>query len=124
MKKITLSLMSAVLAASVVVTGTVALTTPALAQSAARQKVDAAKAAGIVGEQSDGYLGFVKPGDAATKAAVDEINTGRAGVYAQAASQNGVSPAAAGASAFNNVILPKLKAGEFYKDTSGSWKQK
>lgn len=124
MKKITFSLMSAVLAASAVVAGVSALNAPAYAQSAARAKVDAAKAAGTVGEQSDGYLGLVKPGDADTKAAVDEINAGRAGVYAEAAAKNGVSPAAAGASAFNNVIQPRLKAGEFYKDSSGNWKQK
>jgi len=124
MKKLTFSLMSAVLAASAVTAGTFALTTPAFAQAAAKATVDAAKAAGIVGEQSDGYLGFVKPGDAATKAAVDEINAGRAGVYAQAAAKNGVSPAAAGSSAFTNIIQPKIKAGEFYKDASGSWKQK
>src|ERR1700731_3470646 len=37
--------------------------------------VDAAKAKGIVGEQGDGYLGFVKgSADAGTTAAVTEIN--------------------------------------------------
>ena len=43
--------------------------------AAAKATVDAAKTAGVVGEQGDGYLGFVKAGDAETKAAVAEIRT-------------------------------------------------
>lgn len=125
MKKTLFSILSAVVVSSAVLTAGVALNAPAYAQSAAKATVDAAKAAGTVGEQSDGYLGLVKESaDAATKAAVEEINTGRARVYAEAAAKNGVSPAAAGASAYTNVIFPKLKAGEYYKDDSGNWKRK
>lgn len=125
MKKTLFSILSAVVVSSAVLTAGVVLNAPAYAQSAAKATVDAAKAAGTVGEQSDGYLGLVKDSaDAATKAAVDEINTGRARVYAEAAAKNGVSPAAAGASAYTNVIFPKVKAGEYYKDDSGNWKRK
>ncbi|BBF79615.1 YdbL family protein [Asticcacaulis excentricus] len=125
MKKTLFSILSAVVVSSAVLTAGIALNAPAYAQSAAKATVDAAKAAGTVGEQSDGYLGLVKDSaDAATKAAVDEINAGRARVYAEAAAKNGVSPAAAGASAYNNVIFPKVKAGEYYKDDSGNWKRK
>ncbi|ADU12581.1 YdbL family protein [Asticcacaulis excentricus] len=125
MKKTLFSILSAVVVSSAVLTAGAALNAPAYAQSAAKATVDAAKAAGTVGEQSDGYLGLVKDSaDAATKAAVDEINAGRARVYAEAAAKNGVSPAAAGASAYTNVIFPKVKAGEYYKDDSGNWKRK
>ncbi|MFP1130982.1 YdbL family protein [Asticcacaulis sp. W401b] len=125
MKKTLFSILSAVVVSSAVLTAGIALNAPAYAQSAAKATVDAAKAAGTVGEQSDGYLGLVKDSaDAATKAAVDEINAGRARVYAEAAAKNGVSPAAAGASAYTNVIFPKVKAGEYYKDDSGNWKRK
>lgn len=125
MKKTLFSILSAVVVSSAVLTAGVALNAPAYAQSAAKATVDAAKTAGTVGEQSDGYLGLVKgSADAATSAAVDEINAGRARVYAEAAAKNGVSPAAAGASAYSNVIFPKVKAGEYYKDDSGSWKRK
>jgi uncharacterized protein YdbL (DUF1318 family) len=62
--------------------------------------------------------------DAATKAAVDEINAGRSSVYGQAAAKNGVSSEAAGISAYANVIVPKLKAGEYYQDASGNWVKK
>ncbi|MES2897218.1 MAG: YdbL family protein [Pseudomonadota bacterium] len=91
---------------------------------ASKAVVDAAKAAGIVGEQNDGFLGFVKPGDAATKAAVAEINAGRRQVYAQAAAKNAVTVEVAGASAFKTVVQERLKPGEFYQDTSGNWVRK
>ena len=91
----------------------------------AKSAVDAAKAAGVVGEQADGFLGFVKPSnDTALKAAVDEINQGRAALYRQAAAKNGVSPEAAGASAFNTVVQAKLKPGEYYKPAGGGWTKK
>lgn len=91
----------------------------------AKSAVDAAKAAGIVGEQADGFLGFVKPSsDTALKGAVDEINSGRADLYRQAAAKNGVTEAAAGASAFNTVVQSRLKPGEYYKPAGGGWVRK
>ena len=105
--------------------GTVAIsiTGVAIAQTAdAKARVDAAKAAGIVGEQADGFLGFVTSvADPALRAAVAEINAGRAQVYREAAAKNGVSPAAAGAAAFETVIKAKLKPGEYYRPAGGGW---
>ena len=93
--------------------------------AAAKAAVDGAKTAGIVGEQADGKLGLVKgTADVATKAAVAEINAGRAEVYAQAAAKNAVSVEAAGAAAFQTVIMAKVKVGEFYKPTNGVWVRK
>jgi len=87
--------------------------------------VDAAKAAGTVGEQADGFLGYVKPtGDAALKAAVDEINAGRAQLYREAAARNNVTPAAAGGSAFQTVITSKLRPGDYYRPEGGAWTRK
>jgi uncharacterized protein YdbL (DUF1318 family) len=99
---------------------------PAIAQAAnAKSVVDAAKAAGVVGEQADGFLGFVKPtSDTALKAAVQEINQGRAALYRQAAQQNGVSAEAAGAAAFNTVVQTRLKPGEYYRPAGGAWVKK
>ena len=91
----------------------------------AKSAVDAAKASGVVGEQADGFLGFVKPSaDTALKAAVQEINDGRAALYRQAAAKNGVSPEAAGASAYTTIVQAKLKPGEFYKPANGGWMKK
>ena len=100
--------------------------TPAVAQAMdAKAAVDRAKAQGIVGEQADGFLGFVKPSaDTALKAAVDEINQGRAALYRQAAAKTGVSVEAAGASAFNTVVQSRLKPGEYYRPAGGGWVRK
>lgn len=92
--------------------------------AAAKAAVDAAKADGIVGEQADGTLGFVKSGDPGLRAAVAEINAGRLEVYRQAAAKNGVTVEAAGAAAFQSVILSKIKIGEFYKPAGGGWVRK
>lgn len=93
--------------------------------AAAKIAVDAAKAQGVLGEQSDGFLGLVTgSADAAVKAAMAEINAGRAQVYAQAAAKNGVTPEAAGAAAYASVISAKLKPGEFYKPNGGGWVRK
>jgi len=91
----------------------------------AKTAVDAAKAAGTVGEQADGFLAFVKPSsDPALKAAVEEINEGRAALYRQAAAKNGVSVEAAGASAYQTVVQLRLKPGEFFKPAGGAWTRK
>jgi uncharacterized protein len=113
-----LSLTAAVLAA-------LALAPAAAFALDAKSAVDAAKTAGVVGEQADGFLGFVKPsGDTALKAAVQEINEGRAALYRQAAAKNGVSVEAAGASAYSTVVQLRLKPGEFYKPAGGAWVRK
>lgn len=98
----------------------------AVAQSAdAKAAVDAGKAAGIVGEQADGFLGFVSGGgDPALRAAVAEINSGRAQVYSEAAAKSGATPAAAGAAAFVNAIQPRIRPGQFYKPAGGGWTKK
>jgi uncharacterized protein YdbL (DUF1318 family) len=97
----------------------------AVAQSDAKARVDAAKAAGVVGEQGDGFLGFVTAAaDPALSAAVAEINAGRAQLYREAAAKNGVSPEAAGASAFETVVKAKLQPGQYYRPTGGGWMRK
>ena len=100
---------------------------PAAFAQAANSKtvVDAAKAAGVVGEQADGFLGFVKPSsDPALQAAVADINAGRAQLYREAAARNNVTPAAAGGSAFQTVITSKLRPGDYYRPEGGAWTRK
>jgi uncharacterized protein YdbL (DUF1318 family) len=104
---------------------TVLMTQPAFADLASdKAKVDAAKAAGTVGEQGDGYLGYVSgSADAATTAAVTAINAGRANVYRQTAAKSGVTPEAAG-QATGTQLLAKVPSGQFYKPLGGSWTKK
>lgn len=91
----------------------------------AKSAVDAAKAAGVVGEQADGFLGFVRPSsDPALKAAVEEINSGRAALYRQTAAKNNVPVEAAGAAAYTLVVQTLLKPGEYYKPANGGWVRK
>lgn len=117
-------LTAAVLGSAGLVMGAVVIA-PAFADIASSKAlVDAAKAKGIVGEQSNGYLGFVTSGDTALKAAVDEINAGRRDVFAQAAAKNGVSVEVAGQAAFSASIQPRVKSGEYYQDASGGWVKK
>ncbi|ACG80068.1 conserved hypothetical protein (plasmid) [Phenylobacterium zucineum HLK1] len=101
---------------------------PALAKAqtaSAKALVDAAKAEGKVGEQSDGFLGFVTPtSDPALEAAVAEINAGRRRVYEDTAKRNGVTPEVAGVAAFKVLRDTKLKAGDYFKDVDGVWRRK
>jgi uncharacterized protein len=102
--------------------GAVAL--PVLAQSpAAKAAVDAGKAAGTVGEQADGFLGVVSGGDAALRAAVAEINTGRAAVYKDTAAKTGVTPDAAG-QATAKQLYARLAPGQYWKPLDGGWAKK
>ena len=96
----------------------------ASAQSAAaKAQVDAAKAQGQVGEQADGYLGVVSGGDAALRAAVAEINTGRAAAYRDIAAKTGVTPEAAG-QATATQLYGRLAPGQYWKPLNGSWTKK
>ena len=103
----------------------VLLSTPAFADLASdKVAVDAAKAAGTVGEQADGYIGFVSgSADAAVTAAVNEINAGRRGVYTQTASKSGVTPDAAG-QATGAQLIAKVPGGQFFKPLGGAWTKK
>lgn len=93
--------------------------TPALAS-----ELDDAKAKGWVGEQVDGYIGVVDAkAPAAAQALVDRINAGRRAHYAKIAAESGTTldivAARAGA-----LLVEKAPAGEFVKDSTGSWKRK
>ena len=99
---------------------------PALAQSSSSKAlVEAAKTAGTVGEQADGDLGFVIPqDDPGLTAAVAEINTARARLYAETARRHGVSPEVAGVAAAKALFETKLRPGDYYRDATGVWRRK
>ncbi len=96
----------------------------AAAQSATTATIAAAKSAGQVGEQGDGFLGLVT-GEAPTdvKAAVAEINAGRAGAYHGIAAKTGVSDQAAG-EATARQLIEKAAPGSWVKPLGGSWTKK
>ncbi len=97
----------------------------AQAQStAAKDTVVAAKAAGTVGEQADGFLGLVTGAASPdVKAAVAEINAGRAAAYKDIAAKTGVTEQAAG-EATARQLFARMAPGGWYKPLDGSWARK
>lgn len=106
---------------------------PAIANAAAtvasrqdmRATVNQAKADGIIGEMADGYVGVRVESQltAGIRAAMAEMNAGRAELYRQAGQAAGTTAAAAGASSFQQRFSG-IPAGQWYRDTNGAWRQK
>ena len=98
----------------------------AVAQTSAQKAlIDQAKAAGTVGEQADGYVGFrVSTSDAALRAAVDAMNAGRRAAYARSAAEAGTSADVAGARMFESQLLPRIQSGQWYRNAQGQWVQR
>ena len=122
------STLAGVLAASLVLSAGTLLNltaTPAAAQTATEKAaVDAAKARGQIGEQGDGYLGFVTPStDPMLAAAVAAINAGRMQVYRETAMRTGVTVDAAG-QATAQQLFARLPPGQFFKPLNGDWTRK
>ena len=89
--------------------------------------IDQAKAAGTVGEQADGFVGFRVPSsDSALTAAVQVTNQGRREAYARSAQAagEGADVAAAGARMFQTQLLPRIGTGQWYRNAQGQWVQR
>ena len=95
-----------------------------LAHPAFADALDDAKAAGLVGESSTGYLGVVSPpGDAATRALVDDINARRKARYREIAASNGIDLEAVELLAGQKAI-DRTPAGRFVRGANGAWRRK
>ena len=85
--------------------------------------VDRALAAGIIGEQADGYLGFVRTPTAAQAdlpRRINEINIRRRGVFNEAAKVNGeTEDRVALLSALRQIT--KTPNGEYFQDSTRTW---
>ncbi|MEM7446138.1 MAG: YdbL family protein [Pseudomonadota bacterium] len=84
--------------------------------------LDDAKAAGVIGEKVDGYVGAVTR-DASVQGLIDEINAGRKAKYAEIASKRG-APVEAVAAIAGRKLIERTPAGQFVMDSDGQWKQK
>jgi uncharacterized protein len=91
--------------------------------SAGDPVIDAAIAAGEVGERIDGYLGVVGTTDVATVRKVQEINNLRRSAYQESAGKLGVTVQVV-AQATGEKQIAKLETGAFYMDDSGAWQRK
>lgn len=97
-----------------------AAASPALA---ADPIVEAALASGVIGEQWDGYIGFVSAAPGDLKAAVDAINIKRRAGYTQiAAARNVTVDQFAQTTACST--LRAVKPGQAYKLKDGGWRKR
>lgn len=108
-------------AAAVALTATVAM---AQAQDSA---LATARASGLIGEQADGYLGFV-PGasiSADLRGRVDQNNIQRRQLYTQRATQRSASVNEMAAAVACEVFQrPRIAVGERYRNEAGQWRQR
>jgi uncharacterized protein YdbL (DUF1318 family) len=81
---------------------------------------EAARAAGQVGEQTDGYLGIVGNATPELRALVNNINIKRKAAYTRGAAAGATVEQFAFVSGCN--LIAKTKPGEKYKGPDGSWK--
>jgi len=82
-----------------------------------------AKAAGLIGEQLNGYLGVVAAAPGDVQALVAKINQKRKALYQQIASKNATSLQAVEAMAGKKTTA-KTPHGQFIRSASGQWVRK
>ena len=80
----------------------------------------AARAAGTVGEQPDGYLGIVSAANPALQRMVDDINIKRRAVYAEKAKEKKTTLEAYALTSGCEAIL-RTVPGEKYQTPDGTW---
>ena len=81
----------------------------------------AARTAGQIGEQPDGYLGVVGTGSAEVRAMINNINIQRKAAYTQQSAQSGSTVDQFAVTSGCNLIA-RTVPGEKYKAPDGSWK--
>lgn len=94
--------------------------TPMTADAQRAPGYEAARAAGQVGEQVDGYLGFPSSPSAQVQAMASDINIKRKAVYTRQANASGSTVEEFAFTAGCNLIA-KTAAGEKYQAPDGSW---
>lgn len=96
----------------------------ALAPPAAALDLDGAKAQGLIGEQTDGYVGAVAADAAAdVKQLVAQVNAKRRAAYEDIARRNGTAVAAVAALA-GQKLIDRAPAGAWIGDGTGRWYRK
>jgi uncharacterized protein len=96
------------------------LAVPASAQTPA---VDAARAAGSVGERYDGYLGVSSPVSGAVRSQIASINLQRRQLYSNLATSRGASPQEVGITAGCQLIA-RTGVGQSYLLADGAWRRR
>lgn len=100
----------------------IGLATPA--PSHAQASLEAAKQSGLIGERSDGLVGFVTgtvPAD--VRAMVDQVNAQRMRRYNQVAQTNG-TPVDSVQAVAGRQLIDRTPAGQYVLSASGQWVRK
>lgn len=103
-----------------VIAALAAVAIPAAALAQRDPAYAAARAAGEIGEQPDGYLGVVGGGSAALRALVSNINIQRKSAYTQKAQASGATVEQLAFTSGCNLIA-QTQPGEKYRAPDGSW---
>ena len=93
---------------------------PVAAQTPA---VDAARAAGPVGERYDGYMGVSGSASAVVRSQVSSINIQRRTLYSRLAGSRGASPQDVGITA-GCELLGRVGVGQAYLWGDGQWRRR
>lgn len=93
---------------------------PAMAQS---MGAPALRAAGVAGEQADGYMGAVPNGgiNDAQKRAMDQVNIQRRSDFTAKAAATGVTVQQFAQFTACEIFSKSVKAGNWYRDENGNW---
>lgn len=91
-------------------------------QSGRDPAYQSARESGLVGEKSDGYLGFVVSPSASVRALVEDINIKRKAAYSKEALANGATVEEMALRSGCRLIAERTVAGEKYQTPSGQWK--
>lgn len=85
-----------------------------------------ARAAGITGEQADGYLGLVPGAQASAdlRGRIDQINLRRRALYTQRAAERDVAVNEMAAAVACEIFASRIAEGERYRDEGGQWRQR
>ena len=105
-------------AGSALALGVVAMGAPAIAQTS---DYKSAKAAGLVGERVDGYIGIVGAATPELQRIVDDINIKRRAVFAKKAQENNATLEQY-ALTVGCQTISRTKPGEKYQAPDGTWK--
>ena len=105
--------------AAVAVTAALAIAVPS-AMAQRDPAYEAARSAGQIGEQPDGYLGFVSTPTPAVRDIVNDINIKRKAAYTSGAPAGSTVEQFAFVTGCN--LINKTKPGEKYQTPGGAWK--
>jgi uncharacterized protein YdbL (DUF1318 family) len=95
-----------------------------VALPATAQSLDQAKAAGLVGEKADGFVGVVAAdAPAEVRAMVDRINAERRAKYAEIAGKQN-APIDAVAKIAGQKLTERAPSGQYILGADGQWRQK